>query len=114
MHAAVEEYNIQTAPECHGVYVYPAGAPPPEYIEAAQRAVAGSWQQRHASLHSHAPLCTSAATLTPRSRRASSNKRPIRPGISRLTRGTCRAREGARLGNQNQKIFLGITIDLVR
>ena len=26
-----------------------------------------------------------------------------RPGISRLTRGTCRAREGARLGNQNQK-----------
>jgi hypothetical protein len=27
-----------------------------------------------------------------------------RPGISRLTRGTCRAREGARLGNQNQSI----------
>ena len=42
------------------------------------RALAGSWQQRHASLHSHAPLCTSAVTLTPRSRRASSNKRPIR------------------------------------
>ncbi len=34
-----------------------------------------------------------------------------RPGISRLTRGTCRAREGARLGNQNQRIAV---IDLVR
>ena len=42
------------------------------------RALAGSWQQRHASLHSHAPLCTSAVTLTHRSRRTSSNKRPIR------------------------------------
>ncbi len=43
------------------------------------RAVAGSWQQRHASLHSHAALCTSAVTLTPRSRSPSSNKRPIPP-----------------------------------
>ena len=34
-----------------------------------------------------------------------------RPGISRLTRGTFRAREGDRLGNQNQKIA---AIDLVR
>ena len=42
------------------------------------RAVGGSWQQRHASLHAHAGLCTSAITLTPRSRRPSSNKRPIR------------------------------------
>ena len=42
------------------------------------RAVAGSWQQRHAPLHAHAPLCTSAGTLTRRSRRPSSNKRPIR------------------------------------
>ncbi len=42
------------------------------------RALAGSWQQRHASLHAHAALCTSAVTLTRRSRRASSNKRPIR------------------------------------
>ena len=64
--------------DCSGVYVYPAGAPPPEYIEAAQRVMAGSWHQRHASLQSHAPLCTCAVTLTPRSRRASSNKRPIR------------------------------------
>ena len=29
------------------------------------RALTGSWQQRHASLHSQAPLCTSAVTLTP-------------------------------------------------
>ncbi len=42
------------------------------------RAWGGSWQQRHASLHAHAALCTSTVTLTPRSRRASSNKRPIR------------------------------------
>jgi hypothetical protein len=41
------------------------------------RALAGSWQHRHASLHSHAALCTSTVTLTHRSRRASSNKRPI-------------------------------------
>ena len=34
-----------------------------------------------------------------------------RPLISRLTRGTCRAREGARLGNQDQRIAV---IDLVR
>jgi hypothetical protein len=43
------------------------------------RALAGSWQQRHASLHSHAPLCTSSVTLTPRARRPSSNKRPVPP-----------------------------------
>ena len=43
------------------------------------RAWAGSWQQRHASLHSHAPLCTSSVTLTPRARRPSSNKRPVPP-----------------------------------
>jgi hypothetical protein len=42
------------------------------------KAWGGSWQQRHASLHAHAPLCTSAVTLTRRSRRPSSNKRPIR------------------------------------
>jgi hypothetical protein len=41
------------------------------------RAWAGSWQQRHASLHVQAPLCTSVVTLTPRSRRSSSNERPI-------------------------------------
>ncbi len=29
------------------------------------RALTGSWQQRHASLHSQTPLCTSAVTLTP-------------------------------------------------
>ncbi len=56
------------------MYVYPAGAPPPEYLEAASRAEAGSWQQRHASLHSHAPLWTTAVTLTHRSRRPSSNR----------------------------------------
>ena len=46
------------------------------------RSWGGSWQQRHASVHAHAPLCTSAGTLTTcltrRSRRPSSNKRPIR------------------------------------
>ena len=38
------------------------------------RAVTGSWQQRHASLHSHAALCTSAVTLTRRS--CSRSRRP--------------------------------------
>jgi hypothetical protein len=33
--------------------------------------------------------------------------------LSRLTRGTCRAREGAGLGNQNPKSAV-IVIDLVR
>ncbi len=60
------------------------------------RALAGSWQQRHASLHAHAPLCTSAVTLTRRSRRASSNKRPIRRW-SLLRRNVSLARCPARL-----------------
>ncbi len=60
------------------------------------RALAGSWQQRHASLHSHAALCTSAVTLTPRSRRPSSNKRPI-PPWSMLQRNVSLARSPASL-----------------
>ncbi len=48
--------------------------------------LAGSWQQRHASLHSHAPLCTSSVTLTPRSRRPSSNKRAGSSKIGGLVR----------------------------
>ena len=43
------------------------------------RASAGSWQHRHASLHSHAALCTSTVTLTPRAHRPSSNERPVPP-----------------------------------
>jgi hypothetical protein len=43
------------------------------------RASAGSSQQPHAPRHSHAALCTSAVTLTPRSRMPSSNKRPVPP-----------------------------------
>jgi hypothetical protein len=60
------------------------------------RALAGSWQQRHASLHSHAALCTSAFTLKPRSRRPSSNKRPI-PPWSMLRRNVSLARSPASL-----------------
>jgi hypothetical protein len=41
------------------------------------RALASSSKHRHASLHWHAPLCTSAVTLTRRSRRPQSNKPPI-------------------------------------
>ena len=40
-------------------------------------AMAGSSQHRHASVYSRAARWTSAVTLTPRSRWASSNKRPI-------------------------------------
>jgi hypothetical protein len=60
------------------------------------RAVTGSWQHRHASLHSHAALCTSTVTLTPRSRRPSSNKRPI-PPWSILRRNVSLARCPGRL-----------------
>jgi hypothetical protein len=61
------------------------------------RALAGSWQQRHASLHSHAALCTSAVTLTPRSRRPSSNQRPIPSWSSMLRRNVSLAQSPASL-----------------
>jgi hypothetical protein len=60
------------------------------------RALAGSWQQRHASLHSHAAPCTSAVALTPRSRSPSSNQRPI-PPWSMLRRNVSLARSPASL-----------------
>ena len=56
----------------------------------------GSWQHRRASLHSHAPLCTSSVTLTPRARRPSSNKRPV-PPWSILRRNVSLARSPASL-----------------
>ena len=61
--------HTPTRAHSSGASVYPARAPSQQYIEATQRALAGSWQQRHTSLHSHAALCTSAVTLTPTSRR---------------------------------------------
>ena len=60
------------------VSVCAAGGGAAQHVEAAQRAWAGSWQHRQASLHSHPPLSTTAVTLTPRSPRASSNKRRVR------------------------------------
>ncbi len=50
------------------------------------RALSGSWQHRHASLHSHAALCTSTVTLTPTSRRPSSISRGVKQECSGLFR----------------------------
>jgi hypothetical protein len=81
VHVVVEEYNMHRLLRsvcifCRSSYI--------EYeltriYRGSARASAGSWQHRHASLHSHAALCTSTVTLTPRAHRPSSNKRPVPP-----------------------------------
>jgi hypothetical protein len=72
---AVQEYNMHRL--LRSVWIFCRSCST-RLSRGRARALAGSWQQRHASLHSHAPLCTSAVTLTCRPRRASSNERPIR------------------------------------
>ncbi len=67
------------------------------YIEVKRRqGWCMKWLHQQVSLHSHAALCLSAVTLTPRSRRASSNKRPI-PRWSIFRRNVSLARSPASL-----------------
>ncbi len=81
VHVVVDEYNMHRL--LRSVCIFCRSS----YIEyeltrisrGSARALAGSWKHWHASLHSHAALCTSAVTLTPRAHRPSSNKRPVPP-----------------------------------
>ncbi len=71
---------------CVCVCVYVERSCTTRISRGSARALAGSWQQRHASLHSHAALCTSAVTLTPTSRRPSSISRGVKQECSGLFR----------------------------